>query len=88
MTSRIFKTIALSAALALGAGAVSASGQGVVLTPETEAKIRANLTEQGYEVAKIKIEDGMYEAYARKDGKKYEVFLNAELDIVKTERDD
>ena len=46
------------------------------------------LTEQGYEVAKIKIEDGMYEAYAKKDGKRYEVFLNGDFEIVEIELDD
>jgi hypothetical protein len=88
MTPQTLKTLTLCTALILGAGAVSASGAGVSLTPETEAQIRAQLTEQGYDVAKIKIDDGMYEAYARKDGKKYEVYLNADLEVVKTEMDD
>jgi hypothetical protein len=46
------------------------------------------LTEQGYEVAKIKLEDGKYEAYARKDGERYEIYLDAGFKIMKIERDD
>jgi hypothetical protein len=60
----------------------------VELTDENTAKIREMLTEQGYEVGKVKIEDGLYEAYARKDGKKYEVFMNAGFEVVRTELDD
>jgi hypothetical protein len=59
----------------------------VMLTPEVELQIKDTLSAQGYEVGKIKIEDGMYEAYAKKDGKKYEVFLNEKLEIVKTKDD-
>ena len=59
----------------------------VNLTPEVERQIKDSLKAQGYEVGKIKIEDGMYEAYAKKDGKKYEVFLNEQLEIVKTKDD-
>lgn len=55
----------------------------VVLTPEVEKNIKDALTAQGYDVGKIKIEDGMYEAYAKKDGNKYEVFMNEKLEIVK-----
>lgn len=55
----------------------------VVLTPEVEKNIKDALTAQGYDVGKIKIEDGMYEAYAKKDGSKYEVFMNEKLEIVK-----
>ncbi|MHA6324136.1 PepSY domain-containing protein [Roseivivax sp. CAU 1753] len=84
----MLKTTLLSALFA-GSLALSAqAGDTVALTDESTARIRTMLTEQGFEVAKIKIEDGLYEAYARKDGQKYEVFLNAQLDIVRTEADD
>ena len=68
-------------------GAAHASGV-VELTDENTAQIRTLLTAEGYEVAKIKLEDGMYEAYAKKDGQRYEVFLNAEFEIVDIEKDD
>ena len=77
--------LALSAALLLPVAA-RASAE-VQLTDGMKAKITATLTEQGYEVGKIKIEDGMYEAYARKDDQKLEIFLNGDLEIVKTEAD-
>ncbi len=67
--------------------ATSAFASDVVLNDENTAKIREMLTEQGYEVGKIKLEDGMYEAYARKDGGKYEVFLNGAFEIVIVKED-
>lgn len=76
----------LALALALPAAAALAS-EG---TPnaETQAKIRELLTGQGYDVRKIESEDGQYEAYALKDGKKYEVYLNGKLEVVKIEEND
>lgn len=88
MKKGILKTIAVCAALAMTAGTAFASDDGVKLTEEVKQQIRTSLIEQGYEVGKIKTEDGLYEAYARKDGQRYEVFLNAKLEIVKTEIDD
>jgi len=38
--------------------------------------IKKALTAQGYEVRKIEEEDGCYEAYALKDGKKFEIYIN------------
>jgi hypothetical protein len=76
----------LVAALMLS-GAAFAAGT-VELTDENTTQIETLLTEQGYEVAKIKIEDGMYEAYAKKDGQRYEVFLNGDFEIVKAELND
>jgi hypothetical protein len=46
------------------------------------------LTEQGYEVGKIKIEDGLYEAYAKKGDEKYEIFLDGDFTVVRSELDD
>ena len=74
----------VSAVIATGAFASEA----VELTDTNTDQIRQLLTEQGYEVAKIKIEDGMYEAYAKKDGSKFEVFLNAAFEIVEVKTDD
>ena len=84
----MFKTLATSLALsaALATGALATNP--VELTDANTKQIRQVLTDQGYEVAKIKIEDGMYEAYAKKDGKRYEVFLNGDFEIVEIELDD
>ena len=80
----------LSAALALALalpGAAMASPDSPV-PQETQAAIRALLEGQGYEVRQIETEDGMFEAYALKDGERYEIYINAEMQIVRTERDD
>jgi hypothetical protein len=57
------------------------------ITDEIDRNIRSVLAEQGYTVGKIKIEDGLFEAYARKNGKKYEVYLNNALNVVRTQED-
>jgi hypothetical protein len=79
-TNRIRRLIAgttFAAALALPLGFAAASpdlnGANVGKTAE---EITASLIAQGYEVKKIKPEDGMLEAYALKDGKRYEVYVN------------
>ena len=72
------------AVLALSATSAFAD---VDLTPEVKTKIEDMLKAQGYEVGKIKVEDGLFEAYVKKDGKKFEVFLNEKMGIVKSEQD-
>lgn len=67
------------------AGPVLASS---AIPAETEAQIRTHLTEQGYEVRKIKSEDGLYEAYVLKDGQKMEIYLDAQMNIVRTKTGD
>ncbi|MCB1969582.1 MAG: PepSY domain-containing protein [Geminicoccaceae bacterium] len=83
------KMIAATAiAAALLVQATGAFASGVELTDQAKDAIRAKLTEQGYEVGKIKVEDGMYEAYAKKDGKKLEVLLDENYEIVRTQDGD
>lgn len=83
----MLKTFATPLIIAtLIAGAAHAAGK-VELTDENTAQIRELLTEQGYEVAKVKIEDGKYEAYAKKDGEKFEVFLDGDFAIVEVRED-
>jgi hypothetical protein len=84
----MFRKIILPGLFVTAMVAAAHAGDTVELTDENTTKIREMLTEQGYEVGKVKIEDGLYEAYARKDGNKYEVFLNAEFAVVRTELDD
>lgn len=76
--------VAALVSLALAAPAFAAT---VELTDANKAKIVEMLTADGYEVGKIKLEDGLYEAYAKKDGKKIEVLLNGDFEIVKSEID-
>ncbi|WP_026481163.1 PepSY domain-containing protein [Ahrensia sp. 13_GOM-1096m] len=55
----------------------------------SEEAIMEKAKELGYEPAKLKVEDGCYEVYARKDGKKFEVFMNpVTAEVVKVKSDD
>lgn len=56
----------------------------VTLTPEIRQKIEDTLKAQDYEVGKIKVEDGLFEAYVKKGDEKLEIFLNEKMEIVKT----
>ncbi|UWQ42845.1 PepSY domain-containing protein [Leisingera aquaemixtae] len=75
-------------ALVLTLPAAAAFASDSTPSADTQAKIRDLLTSQGYEVRKIEAEDGQFEAYAVKDGKKYEVYLNGKLEVVKIKEDD
>ncbi|WP_347309846.1 PepSY domain-containing protein [Defluviimonas sp. SAOS-178_SWC] len=79
------KTLATAAALILGLVLPALAGS----TPDaaTQEKIAADLTAQGYDVRKIDDEDGMIEVYAVKDGKMYEIYLDAELKVVRTKEE-
>lgn len=59
---------------------VQASGFSCDSGPKAEWKskdeVTKNLTAQGYDVRKVEVEDGCYEAYVMKDGQKLEVFVN------------
>ncbi len=50
----------------------------------TRDKVTAELVAQGYDVRKMEMEDGMIEVYAVKDGKTYELYLDAALKVVKS----
>jgi len=76
--------LALAAALLLPATAGFAAASEVNLTDEVADQIRSKLSGEGYQVGKIKTEDGLYEAYAKKEGEKLEVFLDGDLEIVRT----
>ena len=84
----MFRKIILPGLLVCAMSATAFASESVELTDENTTKIREMLTEQGYEVGKVKIEDGLYEAYARKDGQKYEVFLNAGFKVIRTKLDE
>ncbi len=74
-------------AISLLALAATSAFAAVDLTPEMKTKIEDMLKAQGYEVGKIKVEDGNYEAYVKKDGEKIELILNDKLEIIETEND-
>jgi hypothetical protein len=83
-----FKIIAIAvlAFATFGLGSPALASQKV--SEEMQQKIRAHLTEQGYEVRKIKREDGLFEAYALKDGQRLEIYLNSDMTVVRTKVDD
>ena len=81
------RIIALSLALLVGS-LVSADDENAKVTGKPDAavteEITAKLSDEGYEIRRGKTDDGLYEAYALKNGVKFEVFLDADLTIVKT----
>ena len=79
--------LAVAIALAVPVtGAFATSSQGI--SQEVTAQIRAKLTEQGYDVRKIKMEDGLYEAYVVRGGVRQELYLNSQLEILDRKSDD
>jgi hypothetical protein len=70
----------LAANLAFAPMAALAESEGTV-DAATAEKVTATMTEQGYDVRKLAIEDGMIEVYAVKDGKTCEVYLKADLTV-------
>jgi len=74
-------------AIAAGTAAV-ASDSWRALDDATRDGIHSKLEQAGYEVRKIEIEDDLFEAYALKDNQRYEIYLDRELNIVKTKLDD
>jgi hypothetical protein len=58
------------------------------IDPALKDKVTKQMTDQGYDVRKIQMEDGMIEVYAVKDGKTAEIYLNDKLEIVKTNGED
>ena len=85
---KIITAAVLSAVVAFSASPAFASSDHQKISAEIEQQIRTKLTEEGYEVFKIKAEDGMFEAYAKKDGKKLEIYVNEAMEIVKVKQDD
>lgn len=83
--SKLFVT-SLIAATALSVS-IAQAGERLQLNAEVKQRINASLTEQGYQVGKIKIEDGLYEAYVKKDGMRFEVFLDSDMNIVRVKED-
>jgi hypothetical protein len=79
----------IALALAISAGSLAyATESSMALDTATSDQIKSMLTADGYDVRKVEVEDGMYEAYAMKDGNRYEIYIDRELKVVKTELDD
>ncbi|SMX35921.1 PepSY domain-containing protein [Maliponia aquimaris] len=82
------KRTLLAATLAAFTALPALASDGPAIDDARKAEITTLLTAQGYEVRKIDSEDGMIEVYALKDGKRYELYLDAALQIVRTKIDD
>lgn len=80
----LLKTAALAAVL-LAAPAAFASEK---VEPAFKERITAHLAAQGYDVRKVKMEDGRIEIYAVKDGQAMEFYLDGQLNIVKGKGED
>ena len=81
------KLTAAALAMLIGLGLSAPSFASDAPDAATQAKITEQLTAAGYQVRKIDREDGMIEVYAVKDGKMYELYLDADLKIVKTKEE-
>jgi hypothetical protein len=81
------RILALALALSLPVSAFASSDYSN-LTAERKTEITNKLTADGYEVRKIDMEDGMIEAYVLKDGQRFELYLDAALNVVSTKTDD
>jgi hypothetical protein len=81
--------IAVLATAAIAGTSITAfASEDDAVSVETQNQIRTTLEEQGYEVRKIKAEDGMYEAYAMKNGKRLEIYLDGDMKILNTKEND
>jgi len=86
------RTIIAIAALALMSGSALASSDKCNEPKDKWMSMddaKAKVVAMGYEVRKLKVEDGCYEAYAIKDSKKYELYMNpVTAEVVEMKEDD
>lgn len=83
------KPLTLMITLGLGVTAASlalASGM-TKISQELRTEITAKLTADGYDVRKIEPEDGMIEVYALKDGQRFELYLDKDLNVTRVKQD-
>lgn len=81
------KLAALATATVLALPLAGLASDRAGFSQDTADQVRAMLTEQGYEVRKIDFEDGLYEAYAIKDGKRMEVYVTAQMQVLNGDQD-
>lgn len=80
------RALALATAMLGGFAATSLAEDARTVPAETKAAITQKLQSEGYEVRKIKREDGMVEVYALKDGQMLELYLDAAMKIVRVKQ--
>ncbi len=88
---KAIKIAIVAAVLALGSTTAFAVGEPQDLggyLGKTSEEITVTLKQKGYEVRKIDTEDGYLEAYALKDGQRYEIYVDPKNGtLVKVKRD-
>jgi hypothetical protein len=85
----IARTLIASLAVTLAlAGVARAEDAEAALDPAKEAQVRDTLTQQGYEVRSVGMEDGRIEVYAIKDGAMVEIYLADDLSIAEVKQED
>lgn len=72
----------------LAAGWATFGFAGSPVPEAIQGKIRTQLIQQGYDVHKIKREDGLYEAYVVKEGHRLEVYLDRDMNVIRTKNQD
>lgn len=78
--------IALALLLPVAAFASGVSS-GTEPTAEVTSRIHEILAAQGLAVEEIELEDGGFEVEARKDGLEFEVYMDADFNILEIEED-
>ena len=80
MKTRTIRTLFVGTAIATALGAplgfAAASELIGIQAGKTAEEVKTSLTTQGYEVRKVETEDGELEAYALKDGKRFEIYVD------------
>ena len=88
-TRSLLAGTAIAAALALPFSLAAAAEIVGTQAGTTADEIRTTLAAEGYEVRKVEQEDGMLEAYALKDGKRLEIYVDpATGAVTKVKQDD
>lgn len=81
----LFAVVAITLGLT---GGVARAADESMLTDAKKAEITALMVAEGYEVRSIQIEDGLFEVYAVKDGKTFELYLDDSLAMVAGDDED
>lgn len=77
--TRVLSALVVSAALVSGPAAFASA----TVDKALQEKLTVQLKAEGYEVRKIQMEDGLIEAYAVKNGEKFELYFDNDLKPVK-----
>lgn len=75
-TRKLLAGTAIAALVAVPLGLAAASEMVGTQAGKSADEIKASLAAQGYEVRKVQEDDGKLEAYAVKDGKLYEIYVD------------